>query len=287
MDRNLATIMEEDEMLKLFADFSVVFKTFFTDPSWKKYENILEDHLEAASFFFGGYGFEHQGRSPSYPPASIEAIKLSKGFRDSQDFPLIVWNNFSKLLNNEKLNLDRNPLYHVQRNSLCHRYPSISCNCIWCALEKSENIVLISKQDLEAGDIKNAWERLKRIRGVGNKIASLFLRDVAIRYGLTLGNNDDRWLLQPIDIWVRRVVQSRKNEETSDEKIARWIVENCKKPEQCNQGIWYFGARIAGSDFGVNPDKINVDHVKDLLREHIAVLKTTCSAAMKFESEKL
>jgi hypothetical protein len=291
-DRNLAIIMEEDEMLKLFADFSVVFKNFFQDPSWNKYENTLKDHLDAASLFVGAYGFEHQGRSPSYSPASIEAIKLSKGFGDSPDFPSIVWKNFSDSLPGKKLNPHLNPLYHIldqtNTNSLCHRYASTnSCRCIWCALEESENLVLISKQDLEAGNIKDAWERLKRIRGVKGKIASLFLRDVAIWYGLTLGNDDNRWLLQPIDIWVRRVVTLLQKEEISDEQIARWIVENCKKPEHCNQGIWYFGAKIVGSDFGLNRAMINIDHVKDHLREHIAVLKTTSSAAMKFESEKL
>ena len=210
-------------MLKLFEDFSVVFKTYFQDPSWNKYENTFKDQLDAANLFFGNYAFEHQGRNPSYPPASIEALKLSKGSLNSEDFPIIVWNNFSKLLNNKGLANKINPLCHP----LCHSMNSRKC--VWCALG-SENIVLISKQDLEAGNIKDAWARLKRIRGVGGKIASLFLRDVAVWYGLTVGNNDDRWLLQPIDIWVRRIVQSRKNEKTSDEEIARWIVETCEKP---------------------------------------------------------
>ena len=61
-----------------------------------------------------------------------------------------------------------------------------------------------------------------------------------------------------------------------------------KSPEHCNQGIWYFGAKIAGSNFGVNPDKINdVHYIKDLLREHIAILNATSLAAKKFESENL
>ena len=44
-----------------------------------------------------------------------------------------------------------------------------------------------------------------RIRGVGRKIASFFLRDTALRYQIEPAT--DRHLLQPGDLWIRRFVE--------------------------------------------------------------------------------
>ena len=76
---------------------------------------------------------------------------------------------------------------------------------------------------------------------------------------------DDRWFLQPIDLWVRRIVQSLNHDpEISDQKIANWIVETSEKvginPELCNQGIWYFGAKVAESDFILQKSLHNIDY---------------------------
>jgi hypothetical protein len=87
------------------------------------------------------------------------------------------------------------------------------------------------------------------INGVGAKIASLFLRDVALVYGIE--PQKSRELLQPIDVWVKRYVY-RWAGKMSDAKCAKWIVENCRlagaSPEKVNAGMWYFGALIAGDE---------------------------------------
>lgn len=258
-----------DEMLEMFSELSIIFKTYYQDPIWSKYD--------AASLFIAGYAFEHQGRSPSFSPAAIDAIEKAMG---STDFAVNVWEIFSNSVNRDSANPKRNPLFHSLCNSENEK------KCIWCALD-SENILLDSKRDLESGDIKNAWERLQRIRGVGPKIASLFLRDVAVWYKIdeNLKQSDgERWLLQPIDIWIRRIVELRSPDMQGKryEDVAKWIVENCEKPEHCNQGMWYFGARIVGSEFLLDRSLRDMVEFKKTIRGHIAQLEATSNAAAEF-----
>lgn len=259
------------DMLEIFNDASTIFRKLYQEPFWRKYSDNLADPREAASMFLEGYGFERQGRNPSYSPAAADAIKNSV---IPSDFPRTVYKEFSNLLGNKGLNEKNNPLCHQISIST----PTNPCDCIWCSLGK-DNIVLSSKTDLENGQIGKAFDRLRKIRGIGNKISSFFLRDLAIEYDLgDLIPYQDRWLLQPIDVWVRRIVQSLSERTISDKQIAQWVVDICKEanqnPEQCNQGMWYFGAKIAGSDYKWRKSLEDINFAKSLLNEHLAVLKS-------------
>jgi len=77
-----------DEMLEMFSELSIIFKTYYQDPIWSKY---IWPKYDAASLFIAGYAFEHQGRSPSFSPAAIDAIEKAKG---STDFAANVWEIF-------------------------------------------------------------------------------------------------------------------------------------------------------------------------------------------------
>jgi hypothetical protein len=192
-----------------------------------------------------------------------------------------VWENFCDLLENQGLNPKLNPL--------CHKYPLYhpmnSCNCIWCILN-SENIIISSKNALKAGQTKEAWAKLVKIRGIGPKVASLFLRDVAIRYEneLRLPKDNDRWLLQPIDIWVRRIVMhldNNINKNARYEELAKWIVSKSKRPEYCNQGMWYFGAKIAQTEFRLDN---YLEDPQDTINKHIITLQTNAQAILELKS---
>ena len=273
------TIPNNSEMFNLFMDASKIFRGRYQDPYIGKYK--IEGPMDAAIMFLG-YAFQHAGTNPSYPPAAAEAIKRSKGSEGSEDFPLIVLANFSDLLDHKKLNLKLNPLFHKCWKCCPDLTQTNACNCIWCVLKRDgiDNIVLKCVKDIKDGQTRDAWEQLKKIRGVKNKIASFFLRDIAISNDLTPTN--ERWLLQPIDIWVRRIVQSLNDDpKMNDEEIAKWIVktceDNCINPEQCNQGIWYFGAKIAESDFILKKSLRDVDYARKILKEHLEVLKALAS----------
>jgi hypothetical protein len=266
--------VENKEMLKLFEDISIIFKAQYQESLWMKYKNRLDDPISAVSLFLEGYAFERQGRSPAFSPASIEAVNYSKNYKDSKDFADKVWENFCNSLGNERLNFKLNPIYHEVS----------SCECVWCKLG-SENVVSKSKQELSENLTRSAWERLVKIRGIGPKIASLFLRDIAICYNLA--PTQERWLLQPIDVWVRRTVllmnHHEMNKNIKNVEIAKWIAGNSKKPELCNQGMWYFGAKIAQSEFKLSKYLENTQYAKKATGEHVAALKSNAKAILELD----
>ena len=78
------------------------------------------------------------------------------------------------------------------------------------------------------------------------RLRSFFLRDIALLYGLAPGK--DRHLLQPVDTWIRFVVQHIGGQaDLDDVKCAKYLVENVDEPEKANQGIWYFCVHVAES----------------------------------------
>lgn len=252
----------EDDIPEIFLSVASLFKARNQDPIWNKYPRYLEDSLDSFLIFIEGYAFERQGRNPSYPHAAVEVLCRNKDYIQRKDFPKIIWKDFSKSLKNEKLNKKVNPLFHTENQ----------CCCIWCKMSPG-NIILSSKDAIVKGQVKEAWEQIKSIRGIGSKIASLFLRDISVRFELTPPKKD-RWLLQPIDIWVRRAVSLiKKWKKMDDEKVAKWLVDNSKNPEVTNQGIWYFCTQIAKSEFRLSKCIKNSDDAQKLYHEHIAILK--------------
>jgi hypothetical protein len=269
------TSLQANRAIDLFIDVSKPFQARFQKPLWNKHPEYLKDSLAALLIFLEGYAFERQGRDPAYSYAAVEAIEMVKDSWSEQDFPQIVWTKFSRLLEDKGLNKNRNPLYHVPN----------SCRCVRCAIG-SANIILTSKENLAQGQVTQAWEGLQKIRGTGPKIASLFLRDIAVQFELIpMIPPQDRWRLQPVDVWVRRAVSSLREDKeredanipSKDKEIAEWLVNNCTKPELANQGIWYFGAQIAESKFRLDKAIKDVDYAWRIYREHIANLKAAAA----------
>ncbi|MEM3485461.1 MAG: hypothetical protein QXI12_07540 [Candidatus Methanomethyliaceae archaeon] len=99
----------------------------------------------------------------------------------------------------------------------------------------------------------------------------MFLRDVAVYFGLTesLRNAKDRWLLQPVDVWVKRTVPILAGAHImKDEEMAQWIVENAAEPETANQGIWYFGSQIVQSKEDLEKALRTPETVRTLFKAH-------------------
>jgi len=137
--------------------------------------------------------------------------------------------------------------------------------------------------------VKVAHDKIKEINGIGSKIASLFLRDVATFYNVF--PSQDRHLLQPIDIWVRRIVKelggpvlnpAEQNAET-DDAARRWIVGQSSKasidPETVNQGMWYFATQIAGSYYRLQKSIHDAGYAKVIIAQHQHALKRAANAA--------
>jgi len=117
---------------------------------------------------------------------------------------------------------------------------------------KDGNIVNYSLGMISKGAVQGLYQELDRIRSVGPKTASLFLRDLVFLFGLEDKIQDEIEVLvcfQPIDTWVRKIVvedlktvqESRLSKPTDDE-VRRDICGRLRRKSlRFNAGAWYVG----------------------------------------------
>ncbi len=121
---------------------------------------------------------------------------------------------------------------------------------------------------------------LRSIRGVGDKIASFYLRDLVVVSNLNLTNIQNRELFQPIDIWVERTVKILSgNQNLTKRQVANWLVVNCQhnlNPEHINMGIWFFCALIANSEYRVNLSLANINKAHSLVSDFRTKISNVC-----------
>lgn len=280
--------------------------------SWKKYSNHTTDIWDSLAIFLEGYAFERQGRKPDYSHAAVDALldyKKGNGDLNQNDAADKIWNHFSNSLNGQKLNHQNNPLCpkktSYQRKEKTYKTSQPSVIQIVSNNEDIQNksfTTYLQHKIVKDKDIKNVFGLLMSIQGVGEKIASLFLRDLAYIMEINLSETQNRHLLQPIDIWVARTVISLDKNEFSylKEKIkngrslnnkdkvnlAEWIVRqsegNAANPELVNMGIWYFCSQIAISRYRLNKVLNDLSGAKSLAHKHAMWIKNACKNCQDF-----
>jgi hypothetical protein len=129
-------------------------------------------------------------------------------------------------------------------------------------------------------------QELQSISGVGPKIASFFMRDVACRYDCFPAATQERYLLQPVDVWVRRVAESLGAPAVfaDPRPAASFIVEQSLDagitPERVNQGMWYFSAEVAGTEYYLSKlfaDPLGISRARKDLCNHLHSLASSSS----------
>ena len=218
--------------MTLFDDVGRLYVAEMLEPSWNRF-GARPNVQKALTLFCRGYAYERAEVSPDYAPAAGQAIAEAGRNPD----PVRVWKTFRRLVDGP-VNPEVNPLWHRDRD----------CDCLLCVFRDGpgpRNIVSWARRAVAHDRVRDADAELRRVRGVGPKIASFFLRDVALRNGLAPGT--DRWRLQPVDLWVSRLTGMLHPElDISDKRaVANSVVADSRTPELANAGLWYFGARIA------------------------------------------
>jgi hypothetical protein len=248
--------------IRLFESVGSVYQKYDSDPLWKnRYPNALNDKVQSLSAFLAGYAFERQGRPPSFSAIASRIVSQQSPFALD---PRAAWQKFCGEIGNTGLNPKNNPLAprgtpFTQKDGKPRNTNGSS------AVELAQNL----EMPLVRWVLDNLKERtqivhdeLCRISGVGDKIASFFMRDVACQFDTFPSGQKNRCLLQPVDIWIQRAAKLLGD---TDGKPAQFIVEQAERercsPERVNQGMWYFGAEIAGSErslekFIREPDEI-------------------------------
>lgn len=170
------------------------------------------------------------------------------------DLELKIWENFKKECSRRKIkpNKQVDPLKPSKGNK------KNLARFVWnLSTPENKTIAAWAFNMLKQNRIREAHQELKRVWGVGDKIASFYLRDI-----FWIGNNlnpgtekfkeNDIYLLQPIDIWVERAAKAIGIEKTSKTSIAKFICSFEKKiglaPGGANIAFWMLGSNYVDYD---------------------------------------
>ena len=272
------------EALQDFAAVGRLYQAQFMDPNWRRYPDREKCPWDGIGLFLWSYAFERQGRRPDYSPVAADVVQelRAEGFRiDQPEAATEAWHRFSKRLGDNRLNIANNPMApkgtRYERKGSERESITSSPSAIQVASQLGRSIVTHVLDLLRADQLKRAHALVAGINGVGDKIASLFLRDVASHYELNVAT--DRHLLQPVDTWIRRATQLCLNvgEKNSPEDVARTIVEACQScnvnPEHVNDGMWYFGAMVAQSAYRLRQAVEDTGRFRSMTEEHVSALR--------------
>jgi hypothetical protein len=271
-----------ERCLRKFEGLSELYVLRYMQPVWEANAGFESDPWLSLRLFLQMYAFERQGRSPDYSFAAVDAIDENRSAPLERASIRSVWNSFRRRLRD--LNYANNPLcpkgtkysrnYRKQKRSTKVTKLSV----VQFAIKLERPLVKWARDCLEHNIPSQAHGQLCSINGVGNKIASFFLRDVASTF--RLAPTCDRHLLQPIDIWVRFVVHRLcKTDKLDDTECANWIVAKSSKPECMNQGIWYFCANVAQSSRYMVSRALQEPRLFDeLVNRHLDELRQTASS---------
>jgi hypothetical protein len=271
---------------KFLASLGELFDARFMIPLWRRYPAHDSDSFDALALFLDGYAFARQGAKPDFNHAAVDVVKELKKQGPTLmggSTPEKAWDMFRSYLKDEGLNYANSPLcpsgtgYNRRRTGLSQTH-GVSALEFLGGMEKlglSPNIITWAKYSIQMDQVRDYHTRLCEINGIGPKIASLFLRDVASFYGVF--PSKDRNLLQPVDVWIQRISRYLLQNGLSKEEIAQWIVRQAIQsgvnPEAVNGGMWYFGSQIAGSKYRMEKALNDLAYAKALLEEHMEAIR--------------
>jgi len=274
-------------MFDRFEELASVYRERVMMPDWKGCHDFEENMWGSVRLFLRGYAFERQGSSPDYRFAAAEAIDNVRAQAMSEKSAGKVWEKFKAMLAGKGVNYANNPVcpkgsrYEVKYKKVKQSRTVKKKSAIELALEVKTPLVAWARDEIRNNRVAEAHKKLKEVNGIADKIASFFLRDVAVYYGLA--PTQRRELLQPIDVWIRFVAQScSQDKEMNDPACAAFIVKNAQNPERANQGMWYFCTAVAhSSQYLVKKSLEEPTRLEELIKHHVADLLSGAEAAQK------
>jgi len=115
--------------------------------------------------------------------------------------------------------------------------------------EKQKNIYHYLKAKIDRDGAKATYDELKGLRGIGDKLASLLIRDISL-INPKIVKNDYNYYEKafPVDTWVRKIAETLDchNKNKKDKDIKDYFIQKCKDSnvEQLKvaAGLWYMGS---------------------------------------------
>jgi len=88
---------------------------------------------------------------------------------------------------------------------------------------------------IEEENIEKAYNELKSVISIKDKIASFILRDIVLLYNLEDKVSEiDQVFIQPIDTWLRKIALAMMNKKLKEAKISI---------AKFNAGAWYYSTQ--------------------------------------------
>ena len=258
--------MEENQIrfLRVCESLAAIHDAFILAPTRKELPDLESNPWSGLKDFLG-YAFERQGKADDYPAIAVWlAEKYSQERKPiTQQTGKEFWEEFERELKDhghtKGVNARLNPLapkgtkYELKRKGETHK-PNTRERSIFELIE-GEGFTNISITTWAADSIKKspkkAREKLAHINGISNKIASLYLRDIALLKGIE-PVAEERYCLQPIDVWLRYLGAEIWGVQKSDEdysKLYADLTSHNLNPEKINMGIWFLSVQVCGSSW--------------------------------------
>jgi hypothetical protein len=265
--------------LNVFAALGELYQTDDSDPTWDRYPEALSNRVQSLAVFLDGFAFERAGRAPKYSGTAVKVVAPRK----PEDLDSAsIWHDFSGEFGGKGINPKVNPLApkgtEFRHKGATHHTVGISVIELDKTLEKPLVKWVV---DNLSNTPQIVHDRLREVSGVGEKIASFFMRDVACRFNVFPVRAEERRLLQPVDIWVERAATCLG---AAAGEAADFLVRSSgtvgNRPERVNQGIWLFGAEVArsqemlksflcktsGKDQVIRALKVQIAHHREILK---------------------
>lgn len=235
---------------------------------------------QALICFLQNYAHERQGAAQAYKKIALECVNWLFNKKESgSTVPMIsdseveeAWEKYKEIaksdFNKIKVNEKRNPLntdIGILKRMASHSDPVT-------------NIAVFVRDKIECGKTKEAHDFIKSIRGVGEKIASFYLRDIVwlAKIDETKISGAHLHLLQPMDTWLEQALQILEPNIRDKEKLEdkqKKIVDMCREANvsACafNQGAWFFGSQIAKEYKTFQKAIKDINEAKSLLEQHL------------------
>ena len=265
---------------KLFDIASHIYKDHYLSNGI--FEEQFHEGYKALVCFLKNYAYARQGVLAAYSVIALQCV--SKTYQDGNNWsdwsdPTEVqaekiWDDYKKIAkdnfnlwdtkkNKLKVNEVRNPLR--KEKGVIASLASI----------KVPNIAVYVRDSIKNSNTDGAYRFLRSICGIGDKIASFYMRDIGYLDKLNEQNITNLHLLQPIDTWLDQTLDilfNHKSYRTLEEKQKN-IVNLCQEAGvssiSFNQGAWLFGSQIA-RDFNTFNKAVDTrSFVLEIFEKHI------------------
>jgi hypothetical protein len=233
------------QVAKRLAAFASVYQNAYISDVYFKRQ--FENNYIALECFLENYAYERQGSAQAYPVIARQTIeKVFQGRLETvnSDQSTKAWAIYSEIAPRDYNGLKTNPL----RNPMNSDYGVLTA----MARQKISNIANHVRVLIKDGNTKTAHTFIDDIRGIGTKIASFYIRDIAYLGDLDESQIKDQFYLQPLDTWLDQtysILMKPEKRATLEEK-QKTLVDLCKQagcsPIGFNQGAWIVGSKIAG-----------------------------------------